>query len=184
MTAEPNDVEVSDLIIETGPLRDGLATAVRLLQREWTLEELDEPAEQTAAAALVARQVPGLDRVLGRARDTLNRKGAAILRGVPAESDVMLVAITSILGPVEAIEARSAACRRPLAGGRQRIGNQERGQPARADPAHRQLGPGQRAGVRPRPRLRRQHRPGRRRREHARLRGRDRPGTGQARRRR
>lgn len=94
---------VSDLVIDLGAASGQLAAAVGWLQQQWTLADLHDPAAQAAASAALTGQIPQLEPLLGRARHMVDTAGAAILRGVPAESDAMLVTVSRLLGPVQVI---------------------------------------------------------------------------------
>jgi hypothetical protein len=103
MADEAAKTAVADLVIDPGPVRGELAAARPWLEERWTLEDLHDPARQAQASAALTQRVPGLGSLFTQVRDTVARAGAAVLRGVPTESDMMLVTISSWLGAVQVI---------------------------------------------------------------------------------
>jgi Taurine catabolism dioxygenase TauD, TfdA family len=94
---------LNDLIIDLGAAAGELTGAVSWLEARWPAEDLRDPAIQVQASAGLTERIPLLTPLFRRARDTAADAGAVILRGVPTRSDAMLIAVSSLLGPVQVI---------------------------------------------------------------------------------
>ncbi|MGW3957816.1 TauD/TfdA family dioxygenase [Streptomyces sp. NPDC004752] len=77
-----------------------LRAHVSWLEQSFTATDYPDPARQNAARTELVDRVEGLATVLAGASSAVRDDQAVVLRGLPAESTAMVVAVASAIGPV------------------------------------------------------------------------------------
>ncbi|MER6523915.1 TauD/TfdA family dioxygenase [Streptomyces sp. NPDC001508] len=86
------------LTVLTLPAR--LSAHMAWLDQSFTAADYHDPARQDAARAELSGRVEGLATVLEQAASAVRDDQAVVLRGLPAQSTAMVVAVASAIGPV------------------------------------------------------------------------------------